>query len=94
MLQEKIKKLEKKQSGGDSMSKIISGLVGQQCNILVDNIFEVTGMMMSSNNTLDCTILEVDDEWILINFINKKTLITKVIRIDSIKNIELKNTTT
>lgn len=76
------------------MSKIISGLVGQQCNILVDNLFEVTGMMMSSNNTLDCTILEVDDEWILINFINKKTLITKLIRIDSIKNIELKNTTT
>ena len=81
-LEKKVKKFERNQKGEGSMSKIISSLVGQVCKIRSEEaIFE--------SLECNCTILEVDDEWVKILHTNKKgdTKI-KILRIEDIKNIE------
>lgn len=68
------------------MSKIISDLTGKKCLIEFDE--EPLSMSMSAKITAD--ILEVDEEWVKLRFMAKKGGIkTKIIRIDSIKSIEL-----
>ena len=82
-LEKKVKKFERNKKGEGSMSKIISSLVGQVCKIESEEvIFE--------SLECNCTILEVDDEWVKILHTNKKgdTKI-KILRIEDIKNIEL-----
>lgn len=83
-LERKVKCLERNAQGGNNMSKIISDLVGKQCKI------EIDGMLFSDNAEGKYTIVDTDDEWIRVNYHNKKNnLITKIIRIDSIENIEV-----
>ena len=81
----KVKKLERKQGGKSKMSKIINDLVGKNCKIESDNLsYDI------ENDT--CMILEADDEWIKISYIDsKKVTITKILRIESIETVELIN---
>lgn len=83
-LESKFKKL-KKGEGSCEMSKIISDLTGKKCLIESD---QIEPLLMSAKITAD--ILEVDEEWVKLRFKDKKGGIkTKIIRIDTIKSIEL-----
>lgn len=84
-LESKVKKLERNQRGGCEMSNIITSLIGKQCKIKMDE-----GMLFSSNGETNFSVLDVDDEWIKLSYLDKKQgKKIKVIRIDSISNIEL-----
>ena len=67
------------------MSKLINELIGQECLIKSEEaLFDMGNIQMK------CYIIDVDDEWIKIRFTDKKKIEkTKIIRIDSIENIEL-----
>lgn len=79
-LESKFKQLRKGERNCE-MSKIISDLTGKKCLIEIDDV-------MSTKITAD--ILDVDEEWVKLRFKDKKGGIkTKIIRIDSIKSIEL-----
>jgi hypothetical protein len=66
------------------ISKIINDLVGKQCKIETEDLV--------INDNFDCTVLESDDEWIKITYTDKKNnVITKILRIDNIDSIEIKN---
>lgn len=83
-LERKVKCLERNAQGGNNMSKIISSLIGKVCKI------EIDGMLFSDNAEGKYTVVDADDEWIKVNYHNKKNnLITKILRIDSIENIEI-----
>ncbi len=83
-LESKVKKLQIKEKGDKSMSKIINELVGKQCKIVTEELV--------INDNFDCTVLECDDEWIKISYTDKKNnVITKILRIDNIDSIELKS---
>ena len=82
-LESKIKIIEKKQKGDNKMSKIINDLVGKNCKITTEDALV---------NEMMCTVLDADDEWIKFTYTDKKNNIkTKILRIDSIENIELSN---
>ena len=84
-LEKKVKILEKNNKGDNNMSKIISSLVGEKCRIKSNEAF-------SFNGSLDvvANILDVDDEWIKISFVDKKgNSKVNVLRIESVDNIEL-----
>lgn len=84
-LEHKIKKLERIQKGNCKMSNIINSLIGKECKIRTDD-----GFLMGINGESKFSILEADDEWIKLSYLDKKHVTKiKVIRIDSISNIEL-----
>ncbi|MGX4599501.1 hypothetical protein [Faecalimicrobium sp. JNUCC 81] len=84
-LENKVKKLERNQKGDCEMSNIINSLIGKKCKIKTED-----GLLFGGNGEVNFLILEADDEWIKLSYIDKKhgTKI-RVIRIDSISNIEL-----
>ena len=92
-LEKRFKAFEKRDKNEKSvveMSKLISELKGKKCTIQfdasIDNIFD---------NELECTIVDVDDEWIKITYTvkNKKAeeTVSKIVRIDNIDSIELED---
>lgn len=85
LLETKLKQRESKKEGENVMSLIIQGLVGEEC-IIESNSAAFIGM-----SKVECKVLEADEEWIKISFLDKKKgLCTKIFRIDEIDNIELK----
>ncbi len=84
-LEKELKKLKKKQQGGNDMSKIINQLIGKNCKILADQESFFDGSL-----NVECMVLDADEEWIKFTYTDKKNMvITKILRIDSIENIEL-----
>lgn len=66
------------------MSKIISGLVGEKCKIQMEENF----LGIGTESIVD--VLDTDDEWIKISFVDKKgNTRVQILRIETIKNIEL-----
>ena len=81
LLKRQIKKLENKINGGNAMSKLIDGLVGNDCTITFTDLDEVK-----------CRIIEADSEWVkLIVYARSKKENDKVVvvRVDSIERFEL-----
>lgn len=84
-LEGKVKKLERKLSGGDDMSKIIKDLVGKQCILTSQE-----ALFFAGNTEVECMVLAADDEWIKFTYTNKKKVKkTKILRIDSVESIDL-----
>lgn len=84
-LEATIKRLERKQKGEYTMSKLISELANKECRITSDAALQLVG-----NNELNCLVLDSDDEWIKIRFTDKKNNeITKLLRIENIDEIEV-----
>ena len=82
-LERRIKALERKQNGGEEMSKLISELVNKECKMMVDFEGELT-------KTLECTVLDVDEEWVKIRYQNKKKEdVVKMIRIEKVLEVNL-----
>lgn len=86
-LESKVKRLERKQGGVDSMSKLMNELVGKSCKIKIADALGLSG-----SKEIRCMVLDADDEWIKFTYEDKKNITkTKILRIDSIENIELYN---
>lgn len=84
-LESKVKLLSKKQKGESYMSKLIGELVGKECIIKSD-----AGLELIGSNFIKCRVLDVDDEWLKICFIDKKKKeVTKLLRIESIDEVEM-----
>lgn len=84
-LENKVKKLERKQSGGGQMSKIIRELIGKDCNITTEE-----ALLWSGSTQIACKVLDADDEWVKFTYCDRKNAVkTKILRIDSIDHIEL-----
>lgn len=78
-LEAAMKKLDRRQKGGSDMSKLIGELVGKSCKIRAEDMLE----------TLNCRVLDADDEWLRISYTDKKQRrITKLLRIDRINEVE------
>lgn len=81
----KIEKREKRELGGNGMSKLISELINKECKIKIDE-----AMFWIGNNEVTCLVLDVDDEWVKIRYTDKKgKQIVKIVRIESIDEVEL-----
>lgn len=78
ILERKIKRLEKRMNGGSKMSSIIKNLVGMDCIIEAEDIYDEK-----------CRVLECDDEWIKVLVFGKKSDKTIIIPIDTIEKITL-----
>lgn len=66
------------------MSKVLISLINQECILKSED-----GIWFNGNVDFKCKILEVDDEWVKLSFINKKgENKIKVIRSESIASIE------
>ncbi|AFS79611.1 hypothetical protein Curi_c26160 [Gottschalkia acidurici 9a] len=84
-LKKEIKLLKRSMKGESAMSKLIGELKGKKCLISCDDALLIVGDM-----NLECEVIDVDDEWIKIRFKDKKGVEkVKIIRIDTIKDIEL-----
>lgn len=82
-LEKRIKLLERKQNGGEGMSKIISGLVNTECKMKVSLEGELA-------KVLNCTVLDADEEWVKIRYQNKKQEdVVKIIRIENVLEVDL-----
>ena len=84
-LEAKMKKMERKQKGESQMSKLINELAGRECKIKSDSELALVG-----SSELLCFVLDIDDEWIKIQFTDKKkNQVTKLLRIENIEEIEV-----
>ena len=88
-LESKIKRLNKlvsnNQKGDNVMSKLINDLVGKNCIVKSD-----AGLELISNNEIECKILEADEEWLKIEYNEKKgDTVTMLLRIDDIERVEI-----
>lgn len=84
-LEAAVKRLEKKQKGENYMSKLISELVSKDCKIKSDDALQLVG-----NTELNCFVLDADDEWIKVRFVDrKKNQIIKLLRIENISEVEI-----
>ena len=84
-LESKVKKLERNEKGDSYMSKIMARLIGKKCKITTED-----GLSLVGNSKDECTIIDVDDEWVEFTYSDKKDIVkTKIIRIDSIENVEV-----
>lgn len=84
-LESKVKKLERSQKGDCDMSKIISDLIGKECAIKTEE-----ALIFAGKAEVSCTVLDVDYEWIKFSYVDKKGVNKiKILRIDSLDNIEL-----
>lgn len=80
-LKKNIRKTKKNKGGNIYMSKMISDLIGKECLLSTNEYSE-----------LKCNILDVDEEWIKVCYINndkKACKQIKIIRIDNIEDITL-----
>lgn len=81
-----LKRLKRKIKGENEMSKLLSELIGKDCEIKME---EDTISFTSKN--LICTVVDVDDEWVKIILNNPKDqLAEKLIRVENIESIDLK----
>lgn len=84
-LEAAVKRLERKQKGENTMSKLINELVGKECKIKSDDALALVG-----SPELQCLVLDTDDEWIKVQFVDKKkNQITKLLRIENVDEIEI-----
>lgn len=88
-LETKVKRLNKvlliNNKGESIMSKLINDLVGKKCVIKSD-----IGLEMFSNDMIECKVLEADEDWIKIEYNEKKgNLVTMLMRVDNIDNVEI-----
>lgn len=84
-LEKELKILKRNIKGGNIMSKIIRDLKGQKCLIKCTEALFTVG-----DTSMECNVIDVDDEWIKISYSDKKKVEkTKNIRIDTIESIEL-----
>lgn len=84
-LEAKVKRLERIGRGDLEMAKIISDLVGKECKIKTEDVVVAVG-----TTEFQCTVLEVDDEWLKFSYYDKKKACkTVIIRIDAIESMEL-----
>ena len=78
-LHRKIKHLQRKNNGGNEMSKIINDLVGKKCRIISsESISPRTGIINSA-----------DDDWVNFSYEKKKEIVTSIIRVDSIRSVDI-----
>lgn len=86
-LEAKLKKLERKLKGENVMSKLINELVGKECKIKSDDVLLLVG-----SDEMKCLVLDCDDEWIKVQYTDKKqNVITKLLRIENVDEVELLN---
>lgn len=84
-LESKVKKLERINKGDKGMSNIIKSLIGTNCKIRTEE-----GVIFNGNIEVNCSVLDVDDEWIKISCIDKKGVAKiRILKIESISNIEI-----
>ena len=84
-LESKLKKLEKNMRREKSMSKILTELKDKKCILVSDEC-----LLIDSKRELQCTVLDVDDEWIKFSFVDKKGSVkSHIFRIESIERVEL-----
>ncbi|MBR1764326.1 MAG: hypothetical protein IJ746_02925 [Ruminococcus sp.] len=76
VLERKVKLLERKTYGGNAEMKLLKELVGTECVINGNGLYETK-----------CRIDDVDEEWVKITEHSKKAETVKFIRIDDIQNI-------
>lgn len=82
-LTKRVKQLENKQKGGEGMSKIIESLVNTECKMKVSLEGELA-------KTLECTVLDADEEWVKIRYQNKKQEdVVKIVRIENVLEVDL-----
>lgn len=84
-LEAKVKKIERKEKGDNSMSKLIQELVNKNCKISTGDALQLVG-----SDKLQCFVLDADDEWIKVRYEDKKkNQVIKLLRIESIENVEI-----
>lgn len=84
-LERKVKLLERKLKGENEMSKIITYLLGKECKIRSEEVFGVFG-----ETERNCTVLELDEEWVKVSYNDKKgKKFIKILRIEDIDSIEI-----
>lgn len=67
------------------MSKILSELMNKTCIIVSDSCLEI-----SCKREIECTVVDVDDDWIKITFIDKKGIRkTEIFRVETIERVHL-----
>ena len=82
-LESRVTKLENKIKGENTMSKILSELINKNCIIDTSE-----GFSLVSQSKINCTILDVDDDWVKINYTTKKgENKTAIIRVDTISKV-------
>ena len=77
MLDRRIRRLENKINGGNTMSKILETLIGQ----------DVT--MNIGYEEVKCRVLDCDDEWVKLMVYSKKKDITVIRRVSEISKVTL-----
>ena len=84
-IEAKIKKIERLSKGDKNMSQILAKLKNKKCKLVSDEFLE-----MKLNREYECTIIDVDDEWLKITLIDKKGINkTHILRIENIERVEL-----
>lgn len=82
-LESKVKKLENKIRGEITMSRILSELINKKCILCSSEAYSLV-----SKSEINCTILEVDEDWVKINYTNKKGVNkTVIIKVESISKV-------
>lgn len=80
-MERKVKKMQVREKGDDTMSRLLQSLTNQKVKLVVDEWFQADETW---------TILEVDEDWVKVQQTNKKGKVTtKILRVDNIKRIEL-----
>ncbi|MBF0787746.1 MULTISPECIES: hypothetical protein [unclassified Streptococcus] len=80
-LTKRIYKLGRQENGGCEMSQLLKELEGEQCKFQFDDIVNYDYLY---------SVLEVDEEWVKLRHTDKKgNSIVKIVRIDTIKEIEI-----
>lgn len=83
-LESKVKKLERNIKGGKTMSKILSELINKKCILVSDE-----GLSIVSKREIECTILDIDDEWIKFTFTDKKGVEKmQILRVEDIQRVD------
>ena len=84
-MEREIKNIKRNLKGENSMSKILTDLINKKCRVISED-----GLVIGLTDKVECTILDVDDEWIKVSFIDKKVgEKSHILRIDSIKRVDL-----
>lgn len=84
-IESKIKRLERLSKGDKTMSEILTGLKNKKCKLVSDEFLK-----MKLNREYECTIIDVDDEWLKIALIDKKGINKNyILRIENIERVEL-----
>ena len=80
-IEARMKRIERKQRGGNDMLKLIGELVNKKCKIKMDDTLETE---------IKCLVMDADDEWLKVCVRDKKNnQITKLIRIENIDEVKI-----